>query len=119
MHLEWSPDPELQGCTLAAPTGRLDTEGVAGFFDGLAPRLGAESPFLLVDLGGVDWLSSAGVGALARLLKRAQSAGGTMAIFGCESRVRTVLRLCGLEAVFNVCDTAAEARARLRAHPRT
>jgi anti-sigma B factor antagonist len=79
----------------------------------MATRVIPDCPSLLLDLSGVEWVSSAGVGALVRLLTRTQSSGGTMAIYGCGPRVRTVLRICGLEKALNVCETGVEARARL------
>jgi anti-anti-sigma factor len=117
MRVEWAPDPELERCGLCTPAGRLDTQGAEAFDAALAPQVNAAYPNLLLDLRQIDWLSSAGVGSLARLLRHVQDLGGRLAVCGCQPRVRTVLRICGLEAAFNICDTLAEARARLRALP--
>ena len=117
MRIQWAPDAELEKCGLCSVVGRLDSDGATSFFDTLAPHVNTAYPSLLLDLHQVDWLSSAGVGALARLLRHVQDQGGMLALFGCEPRVRTVLRICGLEAAFNIRDTAAEARDRLRVPP--
>ena len=80
----------------------------------MTPRVVPETPSLLFDLSDVEWVSSAGVGAFIQLLARTRAHGGGLALFGCGSRVRTLLRVCGLESALNVRDTALEARDRLR-----
>ena len=117
MRVQWAPDAELEKCGLCSLAGRLDSDGAAGLFDSLAPHVNTAYPSLLLDLHQVDWLSSAGVGALARLLRHVQDQGGKLAIFGCAPRVRTVLRICGLDAAFNIRETAAEARDQLHVPP--
>ena len=107
-------DPELRGTVAAALEGHLDTAGATDLGRDLSPRITAETPSLLLDLRGVDWITSHGVGALMHLYSRVQAQQGSMALFGCIPRVRFVLHVCGLEAVLNVRDTEAEARERLR-----
>ena len=60
---------------------------------------------------GVEFLSSAGIGILARLSRRATRQDGTMSLFGVRDGVLKVLRLCDLETVFNVSDTLEDAHA--------
>jgi anti-sigma B factor antagonist len=108
------PDAELGRAVLAAATGHLDVEGATQLWDVISPRLSEVTPSLLLDLSGVDWLTSAGVGSLIRVLTRVQKEGGAMSIFGAASRVQSVLRIVALESILNVRPTAAEARARLR-----
>ena len=114
MRMNCSNDLELGSTVLVAPEGSLDSITTPVFLEEVTPHVTAGTPSLLLDLGHVDWMSSAGVGALVRLLARTQSLGGGVALFGCNSRVRTILRVCGLEKVLNVRETAAEARARLQ-----
>ncbi len=113
MRVQSAPDSKLPGALLVTVTGSLDTPGSEKFMAEMAARVIPECPPLLFDLSGVEWVSSAGVGALVRLLTRAQSSGGKMALFGCGPKVQTVLRICGLEKALNVSETADQARARL------
>lgn len=114
MRLTSVVDPELPGTVSATLEGHLDTGGATQLRQELSALLTAETPSLLLDLRGVDWITSAGVGALLHLYSRAQAQRGVMALFGSVPRVRFVLHVCSLEAVLNVQDTEAEARERLR-----
>ncbi len=114
MQVKSGSDAELPGILWARLEGHLDPDGSTRVRDELGPRLGPQSPGLLLDLGGVDWMSSSGVGALMFLLSRVQTHHGSLALFGCVPRVRSVLHVCGLETVLHVCDDEAGAREQLR-----
>ncbi len=107
-------DAELSGTVSATLEGHLDAGGATQLRRDLSPLITAETPSLLLDLRGVDWITSVGVGALMHLYSRALAQRGVMALFGSVPRVRFVLHVCGLEALLNVQDTEAEARERLR-----
>jgi anti-anti-sigma factor len=113
MRVVCSTDPELPGTTIATVSGSLDLNGAESFLASVMPNVGAESPSLIVDLSEVEWVSSAGVGALVRLLTRTQSVQGGFALHGCRTRVLNVLRICGLEKPLNVREDASAARAHL------
>ena len=51
---------------LAAPVGRLNAEGASRFWEIVSSRVSKASPSLLIDMTGVDWMSSAGIGILGR-----------------------------------------------------
>ena len=114
MRVTCAQDTELRRALFAAAAGHMDVEGATQLWDVISPQLTETTPSLLLDLGGVDWLTSAGVGALIRVLTRVQKLGGGMSIFGAACRVQAVLRIVALDAILNVRPTADEARARLR-----
>jgi anti-anti-sigma factor len=114
MNVTCGSDPVLARTTLATVVGNLDLTGSETFLAQVVPRINSQSPSLLLDLTQVEWVSSAGVGALVRVLTRTQAEKGSFALHGCATRVRTVLRICGLEDHLNVRDSSDEARARLR-----
>ena len=94
--------------------GILDAVGASAMWEGVSGRVSKDVPALLVNLSGVRFMSSGGIGMLVSLLARVQQAGGGMSICACPSRVRSVLNICGLEQVLNVRETEEEARERLR-----
>lgn len=54
---------------------------------------------LVVDLGGVEFVDSSGLGALIAGLKTSRQAGGDLRIAQAGEQVRTVLRLTNLDRV--------------------
>ena len=114
MRVECSEDPQVPKTLRVTVSGSLDTVGTEKFMAELAGRVIPDCPSLLVDLTSVEWVSSAGVGGLVRLLTRTQSNHSGFAMFGCNPRVRQVLRICGLEGPLNVRDSLDLARERVR-----
>ena len=66
-------------------------------------------PYFVLDLSGVDFVDSAGLGLLVRLLMRMKAANGLMTLCAVPARIREVLRLTHLETIFEVHETEAAA----------
>ncbi|HEY1303944.1 MAG TPA: anti-sigma factor antagonist [Vicinamibacterales bacterium] len=81
------------------------------------------SPHILLHLGGVDFIDSAGLGLLARYLTRVQNASGTLKICAVSPKIDDVLRITRLKAVFQPYETEAdpitEVHRRVRLKPDT
>ena len=94
--------------------GELDTY-TAGAFRQEIVRWDAAAPQLVLDLGGVGLLDSAGLGALVSLRNEADRAGRTIAIVRPGgSAVAHLLRLCGLHRAFVIAADLAGVRRTLR-----
>ena len=104
MRIEFDNDPGLQSVLIVRPAGRLD-----------AGRLREDRPSVLLDMRKVESVSSAGVGILIRLLTRVQGMEGSLAVFGCSSRVCAILDVVNLRAVLKVSEDEEEARGKLAA----
>jgi stage II sporulation protein AA (anti-sigma F factor antagonist) len=116
MRVECSPDVEVADALVASLDGFFDQTGATLLWESVAPHLtGGAATSLLVDLSGVNLMTSAGVGVLVRLLHRVDSLGGRLALFGAGRRVREVIEVVRLREVLNLSDSAEEARQRLRA----
>jgi anti-anti-sigma factor len=107
-------DDEVKSALLTTPVGRLDANGATVFSEAIYARMTEESRALLIDLSGVDYVSSAGIGTLIRLLTRARQLGGAVSVFGCSPGVRQVMRIVSIETVLNVRNSLQESRERLR-----
>ncbi|MGH9363978.1 MAG: STAS domain-containing protein [Thermoanaerobaculia bacterium] len=59
---------------------------------------------LLVDLSGVGFLDSSGLGALVRALTNSQKEGGTAKLFGAGPQIRKLLTMTNLDSVFEMHD---------------
>ncbi|MBV8984983.1 MAG: STAS domain-containing protein [Acidimicrobiia bacterium] len=78
----------------------------------LISLLSEGKPNVIVDLEGVDFLDSSGLGALVAALKLARSRSGELRIVCDQQRsVRKVLEVTGLERVLDRYDTVAAAAA--------
>ena len=66
------------------------------------------SPHVLLHLGAVDFIDSAGLGLLARYLTRVQNARGTLKVCAVSQKIDDVLRITRLKAVFQPYDTEAD-----------
>jgi anti-sigma B factor antagonist len=85
------------------PVGELDAFTVGQFREVMAEVSGASK--LLVDLSGVPFLDSAGLGALIGGVRRAREAGGDVAVFGARPSVARLLHTTGFDRVAAVADS--------------
>ena len=59
---------------------------------------------LLVDLTGVGFLDSSGLGALVRALTQSQKEGGQTKLLGANGQIRKLLQMTKLDSVFELHD---------------
>lgn len=98
-----------EGFVVLAPQGRFDmvsAPSVKARIDELAK--GGEAR-IVVDLHGVGFMDSSGLGALIGGLKTARQAGGDVRIANPGEQVRAVLRLTNLDRILAPYDTVDEA----------
>jgi anti-anti-sigma factor len=80
-------------------SGRLDNHWSAPFDDAIEEMIREGAHHLRVDLTGVTYLSSAGIGALMKAYRDTTSLQGSFVISAASDRVRTVLKMVELEAL--------------------
>ena len=68
-----------------------------------------ETPYIVGDLGAVDFIDSSGIGFLVRLHAKAQRAGGDLKLCALPARVAEVLRVTNMVTIFGTYATQAEA----------
>jgi len=105
--------------TVLTCSGRIvagaESESLQKSLDELLPF----SPHILLHLGGVDFIDSAGLGLLARYLTRVQNASGTLKICAVSPKIDDVLRITRLKAVFQPYETEADPIAEVHRSSRT
>ena len=83
-------------------SGRLDAaqcDRALQFFDGVArPHV--------VDLGGLEYISSAGLGVLLKTQKRAMAAGQGLRLVNVNRHIRDIFRFAGFDKIFEVVPAA-------------
>lgn len=93
---------------------RLDASVAPAFKAQVVDLVGAGERRLVVDLAGVDFLDSSGLGALVSILK-ALGTQGTMAVCGARGGVLSLFKLTRMDKVFAIDDDRQAALARLGA----
>jgi anti-sigma B factor antagonist len=88
--------------------GRLSLETVHNFIQTLRPEAAAH---LILDLGGVSFLDSAGVGALVQLFVHRRSQGKTFALTGLTKQSGAVIQVAGLTKLLPIHASVEEALA--------
>lgn len=108
---------DLSGAKALRVTGRLDAE-TASDFDALCHEALADgNTKVLLDLTGLDFLSSAGLRRILDLGKQIHAAAGRFVLAARPGPVRQLLQQAGLAAMFPVLDTFELARAQVFSEP--
>jgi len=88
--------------------GKLSLETVAGFI----PKLRQETAkHVILDMSGVNFLDSAGVGALVSLFVNRRNQGKTFALAALTPQAMAVVTVAGLQKLLPVAKTVEEAAA--------
>ncbi|MBA2964419.1 MULTISPECIES: STAS domain-containing protein [Ramlibacter] len=93
---------------------RLDASVAPAFKQAVVQLVGDGDRRLVVDLAGVDFLDSSGLGALVSILK-ALGSQGSLAVCGARGPVLALFKLTRMDKVFSIHADRAEALARLGA----
>lgn len=103
------------GYTVCRPVGELDAFTVSQFRQALSEL--ASSPRLLIDLSGVPFVDSAGLGALIGGIRRVRELGGEVAVSSTRATLTRLLRTTGFDRIVTVAETLEAAVASLTAEP--
>jgi len=76
--------------------GDLDLYASVAFCNAVMARLEGGTPRMVIDLGGVRYLDSSGVGALIRLLQKARSLGGEIRVANIGGTPKKVLEMSNI-----------------------
>jgi len=96
------------------PKGRLNNETSPEFQTRLMGSVGSAGAAVLIDLSGVDYVSSAGLRALMTGSKQAKATGGRLAVTGLNPVVSEIFTISRFSYVVTVFETRAEALTALR-----
>jgi stage II sporulation protein AA (anti-sigma F factor antagonist) len=94
--------------------GRIGAASAPQLIEALVAAVEGGDRRILVDLGGVDYLSSAGVIALEATAGRVYAAGGRLVLCDLAEPVRLALQLAGRLGDFDVARSRAAGIERLR-----
>jgi anti-anti-sigma factor len=102
-------ETSIGGIKTTAIFGRLDSVTSSGYETELMALLQDGRKAMLIDLAGLDYLSSAGIRVLLVLFKHAADAKVSMAILRPPAHVAEILEIAGLDDILTIYPSAEEA----------
>ena len=108
--MDLSLDTRTQGeHTIVAVTGEVDVYTAPKLREALVALVDAGSYHLVVDVEGVEFLDSTGLGVLVGGLKRVRTHDGSLQIVCTNERLLKIFRITGLIDVFAIHGTVSDA----------
>jgi anti-sigma B factor antagonist len=109
MSLEVQTRQAENGATVVAPTGRLDVAGAPALKDAISEALKNGQAKVVLDMEGVSFVDSTGLGSVIAALKQIRGSQGDLRLAAPNQQVRVVLELTTLDRVFPYYSTVEEA----------
>ncbi len=97
------------GVTVLAPSGRLDVVGAPALKEAVSEAIKYGQPRLVIDMEGVTFVDSSGLGSVVSALKQVRTSKGDLRLAAPNQQVRVVLELTTLDRVFPYFATVEEA----------
>jgi len=121
---------DIDGHAVVALCGELDLADTSDVAAHLIAAVAAYGPSVIVDLAGLTFIDSCGLGVLVRVLRWTRQSGGDLPLAAPQHQVRRVLQITGLIDAFTVypsvtlaisgaSDTALAGPSDVAASPRT
>jgi anti-sigma B factor antagonist len=104
----WFEVEELDGCVVVRSGGEIDTHTVHEFHETVS-RVTSLASRVILDLAGVTFVDSSGLGALIVARNSAREGGGSLSLVSPPPVVRRLLGSTRLHDVFDIYDTLDEA----------
>ncbi|MGI8612368.1 MAG: STAS domain-containing protein [Nocardioidaceae bacterium] len=106
LSLETRPEGEH---TVVAVTGEIDVYTAPKLREALIELVNDGHHHLVVDVEGVDFLDSTGLGVLVGGLKRVRAHDGSLVVVCTQERLLKIFRITGLTKVFSIQDSVGAA----------
>jgi anti-sigma B factor antagonist len=92
----------------AVPVEELDASNAGEFKRDIAPLLESNARMVL-DLSGVRFVDSSGLGAFISCLRKLNAKGGDLKLFGMSKQVRAVFELVRMHRIFDILGSRDDA----------
>jgi anti-sigma B factor antagonist len=98
-----------QDVSIMKVKGRIDSDTAPEFDNALTQLLKEDRNKIILNLQGVEFLSSAGLRAMVKALKKAQKSGGDLRLASVSNPIEVILRTVGMMQMFKMYPTSEEA----------
>ena len=109
---------ESEGIELVEVAGELELHNAPQLRAELLRACEGQSPCVVVDLSGLTFIDSTGIGVLVGALKRARERGGALTLVCPVPRIRRIFEITGLLRALPLFETRAEAQAACASTPK-
>ena len=96
---------DIAGWAVVSLFGELDVATAPDMKERLVDLVNEGRSRIVLDLGGVDFLDSTGLGMIVSALKRARTHGGDLRIVCTESRITRLFEITGLDKAIPLLPT--------------
>lgn len=105
-----SPRVEIEGevAVVTVPLEKLDMSTAGDFKKMMTPIVAAQKKIVL-DLDGVNFVDSSGLGAILSVLRELSAGGGDLKLCRVQRRVRVMFELVRMHRIVNILNTREEA----------
>jgi anti-sigma B factor antagonist len=117
MELTLNVHSDAPGFTVVAVGGEIDVYTAPKLREKLISLVEGGSYQLILDMEGVEFLDSTGLGVLVGGLKRVRAHDGRIDLVCAQSRILRIFKITGLNKVFSIYNTVPEAIAAHRPVP--
>ena len=99
-----------QGVTIVHLSGEIDLHTSPQLRDRLLNLIDRKPQRIILDLSGVGYVDSSGVGTIVELKRRAMRTDSKVVLVGLQARVRSLFEITRLDKFFTITDNIDEAR---------
>jgi anti-sigma B factor antagonist len=99
----------VKGVGIYKFSGTIDSSQESGMFLNIINKIIADKNRMLIDMGGITYVDSLGVGVIIRLIKLMRDGKADVRFFGAGAALRKILELNSLDAVIRIHQTMEEA----------
>jgi anti-sigma B factor antagonist len=100
---------EVDGRTVVAVGGEIDVYTAPKLRDKITELVGQGHHDLVIDMEGVDFLDSTGLGVLVGGLKRVRNHDGSLQLVCTQEKILKIFRITGLTKVFPIHSSVDDA----------
>jgi anti-sigma B factor antagonist len=100
---------EVEGATIIAVGGEIDVYTAPRLRDKITELVANGVYSLIIDMEGVEFLDSTGLGVLVGGLKKVRAHDGSLQLICTQERLLKIFRITGLAKVFTIHDSVASA----------
>lgn len=92
-----------------SPKGRLDAITTPEFESAVISAVDGGDIRILIDMGNIEYISSAGLRSFVVLMKKLKQLNGRLVLFALQKQVMEVFAVCGFSSIITIKDTQQEA----------